>query len=440
MQQSVSRPEVVFTEQDLEFDRDHIWHPYTSVTHPIPVFPVVSANGVRIKLADGRELVDGMSSWWSAIHGYNRPELNAAAQEQIANMSHVMFGGLTNKPAIDLCRKLIELTPEPLQTVFLADSGSVSVEVSIKMAIQYWRSKGDQRRKRLMTVRNGYHGDTIGAMAVCDPVNGMHGLFSGILLEHVFVSAPECGFDEEWDEKYIEEFATALKEHHRELVGVIMEPVVQGAGGMRFYSPHYIKRVRELCDEYGILLIFDEIATGFGRTGKMFACEHAGIVPDIMTVGKAITGGYMTLAAAICTEEISHTICDKGVFMHGPTFMGNPLACNVASASLDILASGEWEQQVTRIEQQLKEGLNPCAQMAAVADVRVLGAIGVVELKVPVDMHVIQSRIVEEGIWIRPFGKLIYVMPPYIMNDEDLVFLCRGIRRIVAELSATSEC
>ncbi len=265
MQQSVFRPEVGFTEQDMEFDRDHIWHPYTSVTHPIPVCPVVSADGVRIKLADGRELIDGMSSWWSAIHGYNRAELNAAAQEQLANMSHVMFGGLTHKPAIDLCRKLVQITPEPLQTVFLADTGSVSVEVSIKMAVQYWRSQGDDRRKRLLTVRNGYHGDTIGAMAVCDPVNGMHGLFSGVLLEHVFVGAPECGFADEWDERYIEEFSIALKEHHRDLVGVIMEPVVQGAGGMRFYSPAYIKRVRELCDEYGILLIFDEIATGFGR-------------------------------------------------------------------------------------------------------------------------------------------------------------------------------
>ncbi|MCL6269280.1 adenosylmethionine--8-amino-7-oxononanoate transaminase [Sansalvadorimonas sp. 2012CJ34-2] len=419
----------------MEFDRYHIWHPYTSVTKPIPVFPVVSAEGVRIKLADGSELVDGMASWWSAIHGYNRKELNEALQDQISSMSHVMFGGLTHKPAIDLCRKLVEIAPEPLQTVFLADSGSVSVEVSIKMAIQYWRSKGDERRKRLLTVRNGYHGDTIGAMAVCDPVNGMHGLFSGILLEHVFVDAPQCRFSDDWDEKYIEELAEALKEHHRDLVGIIMEPVVQGAGGMRFYSPAYIKRVRELCNEYGILLIFDEIATGFGRTGKMFACEHADICPDIMTVGKALTGGNMTLAATICTEEVSHTISDNGVFMHGPTFMGNPLACRVACASLDILATGEWKSQVARIEQGLKDGLNPCVGMSAVADVRVLGAIGVVELKEPVDMQVIQPRFVEEGIWVRPFGKLVYVMPPYIMNDDDLAFLCKGIRKIVAELS-----
>ena len=434
MQSSLSGPEIQFSEEDLGFDRDHIWHPYTSVTNPIPVIPVVSADGVRIRLADGRELVEGMSSWWCAIHGYNHPRLNTAAQGQLNNMSHVMFGGITHKPAVELCRKLVDITPQPLQTVFLADSGSVAVEVSIKMAVQYWRCKGDTRRKRILTVRNGYHGDTFGAMAVCDPVNGMHSLFRGILLEHIFVSSPACGFDEEWDEHYIEEFAEALKENHQDLVGVILEPVVQGAGGMRFYSPHYLRRVSELCKEYGVLLILDEIATGFGRSGKMFACEFANVVPDIMVVGKAITGGYMTLSATICTEEVSHTICDQGVFMHGPTFMGNPLACSVACASLDILATGEWQQQVARIEKGLRAGLSPCVGMPAVADVRVLGAIGVVELNQPVDMHTLQPRIVEEGIWLRPFGKLIYAMPPYIMNDDDLAFLCQGIRRVVAEL------
>ena len=422
------------TEDDLRFDAEHIWHPYTSVTQPAPVFPVESASGVRIRLSDGRELVEGMSSWWSTIHGYNRPELNAAAKNQIDSMAHVMFGGLTHKPAIELCRKLVGITPPELQTVFLADSGSVAVEVSIKMAVQYWRSQGDTRRKRILTVRNGYHGDTIGAMSVCDPVNGMHGLFRGILLEHVFVSTPECGFDTPWEERYIEEFAQALKDNHQDLVGVIMEPIVQGAGGMRFYSPEYLRKVSELCKEFGVLLILDEIATGFGRTGKMFACEHAGITPDIMTVGKALTGGFMTLSAAICTEEVSHTISDNGVFMHGPTFMGNPLACSVACASLDILARDNWQAQVARLESGLKAGLSPCAELDAVAEVRVLGAIGVVELKEPVDMKTLQPRLVEEGIWVRPFGKLVYVMPAYIMDDDDLAFLCQGIYRVVAEL------
>ncbi|WP_281647581.1 adenosylmethionine--8-amino-7-oxononanoate transaminase [Parendozoicomonas sp. Alg238-R29] len=423
------------TEEDLQFDKEHIWHPYTSVTHPIPVFPVESADGVRLTLTDGTVLVDGMASWWSAIHGYNHPQLNEAAQGQLQNMSHVMFGGLTHKPAIEASRRLVDLTPEPLQTVFLADTGSVAVEVSIKMAVQYWRSQGNEQRRQLLTVRNGYHGDTTGAMAICDPLNGMHSMFRGVLLEHVFVEAPACGFHDDWDEKYISEFHQALKDNHQALVGVILEPIVQGAGGMRFYSPVYLRRVRELCDEYGVLLILDEIATGFGRTGKMFACEHADIVPDIMAVGKGIAGGYMTMAAVICTEEVSHTICNKGVFMHGPTFMGNPLSCSVACASLDILATGEWKKQVARIEKGLLEGLQACAEMSAVADVRVLGAIGVVELKEPVDMHTLQPRIVKEGIWVRPFGKLVYVLPPYIMSDEDLAFLCAGIRTIVYELS-----
>ena len=422
------------SESDLRFDREHIWHPYTSVTHPIPVCPVESTDGVRLTLTDGTVLIDGMSSWWCTIHGYNHPVLTAAAQDQLQTMSHVMFGGITHKPAIELCRRLVEMTPEPLQTVFLADSGSVAVEASIKMAVQYWRCKGNNQRRRLLTVRNGYHGDTFGAMAVCDPENGMHSLFRGVLLEHIFVESPACGFHDEWDEKYIAELHQALEENHQDLVGIIIEPIVQGAGGMRFYSPHYLRRVRELCDEYGVLLILDEIATGFGRTGKLFACEHADIVPDIMTLGKALTGGYMTLSAAICTENVSHTICEKGVFMHGPTFMGNPLACRVACASLDLLATGEWKQQVKRIEGRLWEGLRECAEMPAVVDVRVLGAIGVVELKEPVDMHTLQPRIAEEGIWVRPFGKLIYVMPPYIMNDDDLAFLCAGMRTVIAEL------
>ncbi len=423
------------TADDLCFDQKHIWHPYTSVTAPIPVFPVASAEGVNIKLADGRVLIDGMSSWWSAIHGYNHPQLNEAAHRQIDHFSHIMFGGLTHKPAIELCRRLVDITPEPLQAVFLADSGSVSVEVAIKMAVQYWRCRGDKQRKKLLTITGGYHGDTTGAMAVCDPINGMHSLFRGILMEHLFVEAPTCGFHDEWDERYIAGFEQALRQHHHDLVGVILEPIVQGAGGMHFYSPHYLRRVSELCKEHGILLILDEIATGFGRTGKMFACEHAGIVPDIMTVGKALTGGYMTLAAVMCTEQVSKTISDHSVLMHGPTFMGNPLACAVACASLDILATGVWQQQIIDLEQGLLEGLKPCREMSAVAEVRVLGGIGVVELKQPVDMHTLQPRLVDEGIWVRPFGKLVYVMPPYIMNPGELAFLCAGICRVVDELS-----
>ncbi|MTI15454.1 adenosylmethionine--8-amino-7-oxononanoate transaminase [Sansalvadorimonas verongulae] len=422
------------TDDDLQFDREHIWHPYTSVTHPISVCPVESTDGVHLTLTDGTVLVDGMASWWCAIHGYNHPALISAAQDQLQTMPHVMFGGITHKPAIELCKRLVEMTPKPLQTVFLADSGSVAVEVSIKMAVQYWRCKGNDNRRRLLTVRNGYHGDTFGAMAVCDPENGMHSLFRGVLLEHIFVGAPACGFHDAWDESYITELKQALDENHQDLVAIILEPIVQGAGGMRFYSPDYLRRVRELCDEYGVLLILDEIATGFGRTGKLFACEHADVVPDIMCVGKALTGGVMTLSATICTEEVSHTICDKGVFMHGPTFMGNPLACRVACASLDLLATGEWSGQVARIENRLQEGLQACTEMSAVANVRVLGAIGVVELKEPVDMHTLQPRLVKEGIWVRPFGKLVYVMPPYIMSDDDLAFLCAGIRNVVAEL------
>ena len=427
------------TEADLAFDATHIWHPYTSVIDRPDMFPVVGASGVHIELADGRQLLDGMASWWSAIHGYNHPRLNAAAHAQIDNMSHVMFGGLTHKPAIDVARKLIALTPEPLQTVFLADSGSVAVEVALKMAIQYWRSRGDKRRSRMLTTRGGYHGDTMGAMATCDPVNGMHGLFRGVLQQHIFAEKPACGFSDEWNESYIIDMETAIKEHHRDLVGVIIEPIVQGAGGMHFYSPHYLRRLRELCNQYDLLLILDEIATGFGRTGALFACEHAGVSPDIMCVGKALTGGYLTMAATLCTEEVSHTISANGVFMHGPTFMGNPLACSVAGASLDIIAQGGWKAQVAEISLGLQQGLEPCWNIAGVADVRVLGAIGVVEMEQPVDMKSLQPYIVEQGIWVRPFGRLIYIMPPYIMTPEQLAFLCQGIQRAVAKAGAKAD-
>ena len=434
MQASSNEHSMGLSQEDLNFDAKHIWHPYNSVTRRLPIFPVASASGVRLKLTDGRELVDGMSSWWSTIHGYNHPELNAAIERQTQNMAHVMFGGLTHQPAIELAKKLVAMTPDGLSTVFFADSGSVSVEVAIKMAIQYWRSLGNTRKKRLLTVRNGYHGDTLGAMAVCDPVNGMHSLFRGMLLEHVFVEAPQCRYGDAWEERHLDEFSDAIREHHEDLVAVILEPVVQGAGGMRFYSPEYLRRVRDLCREFGVLLILDEIATGFGRTGTLFACEQAGVTPDIMCLGKALTGGYMTLAATLCTDEVSHTISDNGVFMHGPTFMANPLACSVAGASLDILNRGEWQPQVKGIEVALKEELQPLADLSTVEDVRVLGAIGVVEMKEPVDMQTVQPMFVEEGIWVRPFGKLVYVMPPYIISRDDLALLGQGIRNVVRQL------
>ncbi len=424
------------SDEQLDFDRQHIWHPYSSTVNPTPVFPVASAEGVRLTLDDGTELIDGMASWWSVIHGYNRAELNAAAHAQIDTMAHVMFGGLTHQPAIELCEKLVRMTPPGLDTVFLADSGSVAVEVASKMALQYWQARGQTEKQKLVTVRRGYHGDTTGAMALCDPVGGMHHLFSNLLPQHLFIEAPECGFDELWDEVYIAEMEQCLIDRQDEIAAVVIEPIVQGAGGMRFYSPEYLKRLWELCQRLDILLVFDEIATGFGRTGKLFAAEWAGVTPDIMCVGKALTGGYMTLAATLCSSEISETISEHGVFMHGPTFMGNPLACAVACASLDILAQGRWPAQVARIEAGLKTGLMALAELPQVADVRVLGAIGVVELTEPVDMHWIQPRFVEEGVWVRPFGKLVYVMPPYVMNDDDLGTLCTALCTVVGEIKA----
>jgi adenosylmethionine---8-amino-7-oxononanoate aminotransferase len=419
----------------LEFDRNHIWHPYSSMTDPHQMYRVVSASGVRLMLDDGRELIDGMSSWWSAIHGYNHPVLNKAVNEQIKSMSHVMFGGLTHKPAIELASLLIELTPEPLQKVFFCDSGSVSVEVAIKMAIQYWYSKGKPKKSKLLTIRSGYHGDTFYAMSVCDPVTGMHEMFREVLPLQFFADAPVSKFGQECDDNDIASFKSIIEKHNLEIAAVILEPVVQGVGGMRFYSPGYLRRVRELCDKYSVLLILDEIATGFGRTGKMFACEHAGIAPDIMCVGKAMTGGYVTLAATLTTESVSRSISasGSGAFMHGPTFMANPLACAVAVANIKLLLASPYQTIIKNIENQLKKELNVCTNLENVKDVRALGAIGVVELNRQVNLPSITKRFVERGVWIRSFGKLVYIMPPYLIEPKDLSQLTNAIAEAIKE-------
>ncbi|MFW1365775.1 adenosylmethionine--8-amino-7-oxononanoate transaminase [Vibrio parahaemolyticus] len=413
---------------DLAFDRHHIWHPYTSTLTPLTCYPVASANGVNIKLEDGAELVDGMSSWWSTIHGYNHPHLNQAAHQQIDQVSHVMFGGITHQPAISLCKKLLSLAPNNLEHVFLADSGSVAVEVSLKMALQYWHAKGE-RRPKFLTLRHGYHGDTFAAMSVTDPDNSMHSLYKGFLPEHIFAQSPTCGYWDEWKPEDLADFEHKIDSHHQELAAVILEPIVQGAGGMRIYHPEFLKGVRRLCDKYDLLLIADEIATGFGRTGKLFACEHADIQPDILCVGKALTGGYMTLSATLASKHVADTVCggDAGCFMHGPTFMGNPLACAVATASLELIEQGDWQQQTQQIEMLFSELLPKLEEYDLVKNTRWLGAIGVVETHRPVNMETIQALFVEHGVWIRPFGKLIYMMPPFISKPEDIEKLINAI-------------
>ncbi|EHR42556.1 adenosylmethionine--8-amino-7-oxononanoate transaminase [Alishewanella jeotgali] len=419
---------------NLDFDRQHIWHPYTSMLTPLPVYPVVRADGCELELEDGRKLIDGTASWWSAVHGYNHPRLNQAISSQLSQMAHVMFGGITHQPAVALCQQLLKMVPANLSKVFLADSGSIAVEVALKMALQYWQGVGQAQKTRLISLRKGYHGDTFAAMAVCDPHDSMHSMFSQLLPQHYFLPAPQSAFAGPFDDNDLTPLRDLLRQSANDIAAIILEPIVQGYGGMRFYHPDYLRGVRELCDQYQVLLIADEIATGFGRSGKLFACEHAAVNPDILCLGKALSGGYLTLAATLCSDEIARgiSLSAAGGLMHGPTFMANPLACAVALESISIIAEGHWQQQVASIEQQLTVELAPCAKLAAVKQVRVLGAIGVLEMRQKVDVAKLQAQFVERGVWIRPFNNLIYIMPPFTISSAQLSRLTSSMYEVAS--------
>ncbi|ARC53126.1 adenosylmethionine--8-amino-7-oxononanoate transaminase [Candidatus Riesia pediculischaeffi] len=422
---------------EINFDSKHVWHPYSPINRAISSIPAVSASGTKIKLSNGNYLIDGMSSWWSAIHGYNHPILNKSIKKQLQKMSHIMFGGITHKPAISLCKKLINITSNKLECVFLADSGSVSIEIALKMAVQYWQSRGKKNKKKFVALQYGYHGDTLGAMSVCDPKNSMHSLYKGYLPKNFFTRAPYCNFHEDRNQEHILFLEKLFVDHSNHISAMIIEPIVQGAGGMRFYHPNYLKNVRKLCDQYDVLLIIDEIATGFGRTGKFFAYEYGDIFPDILCLGKALTGGYLTLAAVMTTKDIANTISEGEAkcLMHGPTFMANPLACEVANSSIDLLISGSWRKKIKKIEKQLIEELDSIRFNDLVKNVRVLGAIGVVEMKNQIDLNILQKKFVDLGVWIRPFRKIIYIIPPYIIEEKDLTKLTDAVKEVIFTIS-----